>query len=91
MDIHRHKSGLNKTKQNLYSVYIHECTYIFSWACTHMNIFKEHIQKISIEKEGLHGQLTPMGHSQTQILGLKKFTSYQNNLYYKNNNGNLTI
>ena len=31
-----------------------------------------------------------MGYSQTQILELQQNTSYENNLYYKNNDWNLT-
>ena len=48
-----------------------------------------YIQRTSAETKGIHGKLTPIGHSQTQIIELKKITSNQNNLYYKHNNGNL--
>ena len=40
----------------------------------------------------LHGQIIPIGHSQTQILELKKIaTTKQNNFYNKKNNLKLTI
>ena len=51
----------------------HTHTYIDTYT------YKDHLER----PEVLHGQLSPMKHSRTQILGLKKITSYQNNLYYK--------
>ena len=71
---------LNKIKQNLSSVSIHEstymCTYVHIHTCTEKYILI-YTKKFTKTRD-LYGQLTSMGHS----------SSYQNNVHYKKTKNN---